>query len=82
MTQHPLPLKCICLLCFLLIPLSTSCSIIFIPSPSMSIPSFDTKCARFLKIFALHSIPIQRAIASPSSLTTGEPQTGHYFLAL
>ena len=62
---------------FFIKPLSTNCSNIFIPSPSISIPSFETKCARFLNIFALHSIPIQRATASPSSLTTGAPQTGH-----
>ena len=59
--------------------LSSSCPIIFSPSPSMFMASLDTKCTKFLNNFAGHSIPVQRIATSPSSLTASAPHTGHVF---
>ena len=59
--------------------LSNNCSIIASPKPSIFIASLDAKWTMFLKVLAGHSIPIHLVAASPSSLTTSAPQTGHTF---
>ncbi len=58
-------------------PQSTSCSISRSPSPSMSIARRDAKCrSDSRRCAAQTSPPVQRATASPSARTTGDPHTG------
>ncbi|MNV38796.1 hypothetical protein D3C71_1303590 [compost metagenome] len=62
---------------FLTYSFSTSCSMILSPMPSTSNALRETKCfSASLRCAAQISPPVQRATASPSTLSTSEPHTG------